>query len=239
MSTKQIKKSIELLQELVDTNSPILHSLVNSDKSHDITDIVAKKYGTIFDKLISDFSNISSIEQCFKLFDSLGVEPLRFVHITKKKFNIGLENKPIEEINYFLHFAKTKVDGINFKFPLEYIEEITHNNSFKLLNIWSDEDTKDLDKFKLIWTQGNDYLRNQLLKSSNLIDDNKKSTLDLLKQLKPHGLNLMEDWYYINNQYFNSRAIKSISEIAFYIDVEQLHDELSQTCNKETKRMKL
>lgn len=239
MSTKQIKKSIELLQELVDANNPLIYKLIESEKSHDITEIVAKKYSPIFHKLVNDFSEKSSIEQCFNLFNYIGVDPLRFVNLTRKKFQIELADKAIEDIEYFLNFSNTKIDGINFKFPLEFIEEMTCNNSVKLLSIWSDEETKDSDKFRLIWVKGNQYLRSQLVQGSKLKDDNNTSTLDLLKHLKPHGLNLMEDWYYINNQYCNSRSIKSILDMASYVEVQELHDELSKTINKETKRIKI
>ena len=239
MSTKQIQKSIELLQELVDTNNPIIYNLIDSGKSHDITEIMAKKYGQDFHKLVNSFSDKSSIEQLIKLFDYMGVEPLRFVQITKLKFFIEVDNKSTEDIEYFLNFASRKVDGVNLKFPLEYMEKITHKNAFQLLCIWADEDTKDLDKFKLIWTKGNDHLKNQLLESSKLIDDNNKSTLDLLKQLKPAEINLMEDLYMISSCYFRADSIKNLSDMAFQIELLELHDELSKTCNKDTKRMKI
>jgi hypothetical protein len=239
MSTKQIQKSIELLQELVDTNNSIIYNLINSGKSHDITEIMAKKYGQDFHKLSKDCSKISSIEQCIKLFDYVGIDPLKFVNLTKSKFRMDIQDKPIEDIEYFLNFATNKVDGVNFKSPLEFIEEITYNYSFKLLNIWSDEDTKNLDKFRLIWTKGNEHLRNELLQSSDLIDDNHKSTLDLLKQLKPDGLNLMEDLHRINHYYFRTHEIKNMSDMAFHIELLELHDELSKTCNKQAKRVKI
>lgn len=239
MSTKQIQKSIELLQELVDTNNPILHKLIDSGKSHDITEVVAKKYSNDFHKLVKDFSKISSVEQCIKLFDYVGIDPLKFVNLTRTKFRIELADKPIEDIEYFLNFATNKVDGINFKFPLEFIEEITYNYSFQLLNIWSEEETKNLDKFRLIWVKENDHLRSQLLQSLNLKDNNKISTLYLLKQLKPHGLNLMEDLYRVNHYYFRANEINDLSNMAFHIDIQELHDELSKTVNKQTKRVKI
>lgn len=234
MSTKHIQKSIELLQELVDTNNPLLYNIIESQTTYSSTEIIAKKHSENFLKLVESFSQKSTTEQCLKLFEHIGVDPLNFIGITNKRFKIDLSDRPFEDIEYFLNFANTKLNGEDIKFPFDFIEKISHNNAFKLLSVWSSEEKKNLDNFGLLWIKEHEYLRNKLLESSDLVDNNKTSNLDLLKKLTP------EDYFYrINYYYFRDYEIKNISDMAFYADVQELHNQLSQISNKQSKRVKI
>ncbi len=236
MSTKHIKKSIDLIQELIDSKNPILYTFIQSKNNTDITDIVAKKYSTEFLKLVEDFGKISTIEQCIQLFDYIGVEPLNFVDKTNRQFRIELLNRPIEQIQDFLNFAKNKIDGKEIKSAFDYIEKTTYNFAFNLLSAWSHEDSKDLDKFKLIWVNENLHLKNKLLENSNLSADNEKTPTEILKDLQKDPQIPNRNWYRIGYHYLDEEDIKNILSFSFYFDLDV---ELSQNTTKQPKKAKI
>lgn len=236
MSTKHIEKSIKLVEELIKTNNPIIHQLIDSKNNQDITEIVAKKYSDDFVNLFNNFTKNSNVEQCLKLFDYIGVDPLKFVELNKSKLRMELEERPIEDLEYFLNFAKSKLNGTQIKSPLEFIEKITFNHGFHLLSVWSDEENKDIEKFKLLWISEQEYFKNQLIKNENLSHDSKLNTIEILKNIKIDSRIPNREWYRIQHHYFEEKDIKNIVNMAFYVELEY---DLSNGTGKQQKKVKL
>jgi hypothetical protein len=236
MKKSEIGKSFELLQKLIDTKNPILYQMITSKKKTDITETVAKEHAYDFSKLIISFAKKHSIEQCLKLFDYVGVDPIKFTEKGKNKFRIELYNRPIEDIQCFLDFAKNKVDGNKFNFPFEIISSITYNCPFDLLGIWSNPESKNLDNFKLLWTHEHAYLRHSILSIAKIEDDKKTPTLELLRELKPNDTNSSANWYKFNYHFFSEQDKEHMLDMAFYIDLET---DLSKIKNQDRKKHKL
>jgi hypothetical protein len=237
MKKSEIGKSFELLQKLMDNKSPLLYQMINSKKKTDITETVAKEHSYEFVKLINNFADNHNIEQCLKLFDYIGVDPVKFVGKGRSKFRIDLYNRPIEDLQCFLNFAKDKVDGDKIKFPFEVIAATTYNCAFNLLSIWSDPDDKNLDNFRLLWNHENPYLRFGILSMGKTEDNKEFSTLDLFKNLKPNDVkNSVDDYYKFTHHYFTEKDKEHMIEMAFYIDLET---DLAKSTNQDKKRHKL
>jgi hypothetical protein len=233
------KISLGRLHNMVTHPSHIEQLIKASQKTQiDNTNLVIENYYNNLLGLMNDYEKNHTIKQWFDLIEYVGVDPLRFSEKTEKMFYLNLQNRSIEDIQYFIDYAEKQLPNTNYHHAFEIVEKISYNSAISLMANWSSEEAQDIEKFSYFWLNQSEFIHSSILKSQSLnwTDFNSELTnLELLEKIRERNLKEKNKWYKFGYYNIDDDEMNSMIKLGTYLE---LQNELKNTTTQQ-KRIKI